>query len=732
MEPNESTQGIAVLADTLELNGGTIRSVSAGTDAHLPHAGLGHDPAHKVDWTLAPEPPEALAVELVSDAGADDTYALGEAIRVTVTFDEAVDVDTSGGAPRLKLDLDPADWGEQWAVYEGGTGTAKLAFGYEVAEPNQSTAGIAVLADTLEPNGGTIRSAETAADANLGHAGLGHDPAHKVDWTLAAGAPVAIGVEVSSAPASGDTYWLGETIRVTVTFDEAVDVDTAGGAPRLKLDLDPADWGEQWAVYEGGTGTAKLAFAYRVAEPNVSTEGIAVLADTLELDGGTVRSGATEADANLGHAGLGYDPAHKVDWTLAPEPAAVTAVELVSDAGADDTYALGEAIRVRLTFDEVVEVDATGGAPRLKLRMDPDWGEKWAVYEGGTGTATLTFAYEVAEPNESTAGIAVLADTLALNGGTIRSAETAVDADLSHAGLDHDPAHKVDWSLAAGAPVAIGVEVSSNPAFGDTYGSGEAIRVTLTFDEAVAVDTAGGAPRLTLRMDPNYGEKWAVYEGGTGTAKLVFAYEVVEPNESTRGVAVLADSLEANGGAIRSAATAVDADLSHAGLDHDPDHKVDWTRAVEPALSVADAASAEGGTLAFAVSLDRATTGEVRVDYATADGTAAAGADYAAADGTLTFAAGETAKTVEVSALHDAAAEDDETLVLTLSNARGRDAGGRRGDRHGDGGGAADGVVPGRAGRARRGGRVLVRNCASARISRDACPIGCCATRRWA
>ena len=59
------------------------------------------------------------------------------------------------------------------------------------------------------------------------------------------------------------------------------------------------------------------------------------------------------------------------------------------------------------------------------------------------------------------------------------------------------------------------------------------------------------------------------------------------------------------------------------------------------------------------------------MDYATADGTASAGTDYTAASGTLTFAAGETAKTVEVAALADTAAEDDETLTLTLSNASG-------------------------------------------------------------
>ena len=88
-------------------------------------------------------------------------------------------------------------------------------------------------------------------------------------------------------------------------------------------------------------------------------------------------------------------------------------------------------------------------------------------------------------------------------------------------------------------------------------------------------------------------------------------------------------------------------------------------------LSAADAEADEGAALAFAVTLDRAAAAAVTVDYTTNDGTATAGTDYEAASGTLTFAAGETEKTVSVVALSDAAAEDDETFSLQLSNASG-------------------------------------------------------------
>ncbi|MBP2316478.1 cellulase family glycosylhydrolase [Azospirillum soli] len=70
----------------------------------------------------------------------------------------------------------------------------------------------------------------------------------------------------------------------------------------------------------------------------------------------------------------------------------------------------------------------------------------------------------------------------------------------------------------------------------------------------------------------------------------------------------------------------------------------------------------------FTVKLSKAYTEAVTVDYATADGTAKAGSDYTATSGKLTFAAGETSKTVTVKVLSDSVAEGTENFSLKLSN----------------------------------------------------------------
>ncbi|MFM8380313.1 MAG: S8 family serine peptidase [Planctomycetia bacterium] len=90
-------------------------------------------------------------------------------------------------------------------------------------------------------------------------------------------------------------------------------------------------------------------------------------------------------------------------------------------------------------------------------------------------------------------------------------------------------------------------------------------------------------------------------------------------------------------------------------------------------ISISGGSVTEGNTgttpLTFTVTLAAAVSSTVTVNYATANGTAAAGSDFTAASGTLTFAPGETSKTVAVAVAGDTAFESNETFSLTLSGA---------------------------------------------------------------
>ena len=852
-----SSAGVAVPANTLELAGGTIRSASApGENAGLAHAGLAHDPNHKVDGT-----PSVSGVLLSSDAGDDAAYGLGETIGVRLTFNEAVAVT---GTPRVKIDFSSGTGDEKWAAYASGSGTKMLEFAYTVAQGDASSAGVAVLANTLALNGGTIRSSSSAGDnAKLAHAGLGHDPNHKVDSapptlsaaavdgatltltfseTLGAAASLAngaftvkktpqggteenvslsgtpaiagatvtltlanavlsadtgvkvgytkpttagagnrlrdeagnevasftdqpvtngtkasvSGVKVSSEAGDDATYVLGETVRVTLTFSEAVNVT---GAPQVKIDFSSGAGGERRAVYASGSGTTTLEFAYTVVARDFSTQGVAVLEDTLVLDGGTIRSAASGKDAALAHPGRAHDPAHKVDGTPPPTLSVASvdgstltltfnetlaaaslsntafAVKKTPSGGSETAVSLGAAApaisakKVTLTLasavlatDTDVKVsytkpgsggklaDAAGNevasftdepvtniagdtTPPTLVRGEIDGGTMTLYFNepldpdstGGRFRLQVMYAFNVVTNFYAAGEVAIRGNkvTIGLGDGNPHAIAGGFNNNFWGYSTPTDPTARGLRDLAGnevrntriisldnvtGPPRVTGVDVSSEAGGDATYGLGDTIRIRLTFDKAVSVT---GAPRLKIDFSSGTGdEKWAAYASGGGTKTLEFAYTVAQGDASSAGIAVLANTLELDGGTIESTlTTGENAALAHAGLPHNAAHKVDG----RPVLSVADAQANEGAgaSVSFQVSLSRAAAGAVTVDYATADGTATAGADYTATSGTLTFAAGDTAKTVSVPVLDDAIDEGEETFSFRLSNATG-------------------------------------------------------------
>ena len=74
-------------------------------------------------------------------------------------------------------------------------------------------------------------------------------------------------------------------------------------------------------------------------------------------------------------------------------------------------------------------------------------------------------------------------------------------------------------------------------------------------------------------------------------------------------------------------------------------------------------------TATFTVTLSGASSQQVTVNFATANGTATAGSDYTARTGTLTFAPGTTTQTVQVTITGDFSDEPSETFFLNLSGA---------------------------------------------------------------
>ena len=112
-----------------------------------------------------------------------------------------------------------------------------------------------------------------------------------------------------------------------------------------------------------------MVFSYTVTGDDIDTDGIAIGADKLTLNGGTIKDGA-DNDADLTHAAVAADSGHKVEGSDTTAPT-VSSVAITSDPGDDDSYGLGDAIQVTVTFSEDVTV---AGAPQLELNMSNSCG----------------------------------------------------------------------------------------------------------------------------------------------------------------------------------------------------------------------------------------------------------------------------------------------------------------------------------------------------------------------
>ena len=345
-------------------------------------------------------PPTVTGVEITSNPGSDRTYAADDEIQVTVTFSETVDVT---GTPGLTLEL---GGGTRTATYGGGTGTGALVFVYDVADGDSDTDGLGVEGDSL--SGGTI---EDTADntAERDHDGLSANANHKVDGVKPAlastGGAVVNGTTLtlnyaepldgSSKPDTGDFTVSGGDQTRNVTR-----VSMSGSTVRLTLSA---------GVEHGETG---IQVSY--------TPGLKPLRD---VPGNQAEALSQESVTN------------ETPDTTAPE---VSSLDITSNPGSDETYAAGDDIEVTVTFNETVVVT---GTPQLRLRVGT--GTKTAGYDRGTDSASLVFAYEVADRDEDTDGVSVQANQLRLNGGTIEDeAENA--AALAHEALSTQAGQRVD------------------------------------------------------------------------------------------------------------------------------------------------------------------------------------------------------------------------------------------------------------------------------------------------
>ena len=135
----------------------------------------------------------------------------------------------------------------------------------------------------------------------------------------------------------------------------------------------------------------------------------------------------------------------------------------LSEAGTDGLWTPGETVEVTVTFTEPVTVGTAVGVPSIGLRLGGSE-LRSAAYLRGSGTSALVFAYTLTEADGSHNFMLVPPNSLALNGGTIRSREHREDASLIHdAAVIGLPPQQTSNTEATGGP-----GIDGSPVVGQT------------------------------------------------------------------------------------------------------------------------------------------------------------------------------------------------------------------------------------------------------------------------
>ena len=560
-------------------------------------------------------------VTLVS--AATDPVAVAGSSELSVADAEASEEEDT--ALEFVVTLDPAAGGTVTVDYATADGTATAGDDYDStsgtltfeAGETTKTVSVPITADTEDDGGETL----TLTLSNASGAGLGDVEATGTILNTGDAAGLSASVPESRFASTRHTG-SDDRPQVVVTFSEAV-AAFAKDTPSVQVTGGTA--ASVQAHSEDGLVNAYVFFVTPAGDGDVT---FALVADAACASGGICTAGGT---------------------VLTQVPATVTI------PGPDDAEEAADAAELTASFTDVPAEHDGQSVFTFRVEFSEDVGtsyqtlrdESFSVTDGDvTGARRVDGRHDLweitVEPDSREAV------TISLPGASACGTAGAVCT----RGDDPRPLSNSPSATVAGPPAdPLTASVSGMPSehagegtftFGLTFSENVTLSYKTLRDAAFSV--SGGAVRKAQREQQGSNAAWEI---------------TVEPDSAGAVTIGLPETTDCDAsGAI---CTADGRALSHS---------LSATVMGPVGISVADARVDENGgaPLAFAVTLSRATDSALTVDYATADGSAQAGVDYTAVSGTLTFQAGESSQTVNVTVLDDSHDDTEETLTLTLSN----------------------------------------------------------------
>ena len=277
--------------------------------------------------------------------------------------------------------------------------------------------GPTVAAGAIQVGTGWLR--DTAGNpAVLTHAALTADSEFKVDAIL----PYVTGVEITSSPDSSVGYATGETIEITVTFNETVTVprisrSDVSGYPKPKITIDIG--GEARTADFHSTDANSVLFTYDVTTGDQDSDGVSIDANKLSLNGGAIWDQARNTpltpesdgimelglDAAVTHSALDDDSSHKVTTVIAAVTPLTAGFQDAPDSHEGTSEGTG-AFTFRIAFSEPISIsyvtlrdnplDVTNGSATKAKRMNGQ-SDLWQITVEPDSDADVTVVLPITE-----------------------------------------------------------------------------------------------------------------------------------------------------------------------------------------------------------------------------------------------------------------------------------------------------------------------------------------------
>ena len=626
--------------------------------------------AHQIEIKGEEAVAKPQSISLTSDpnddmrTGDDNTYAIGDTVKATVTFSAAVDITDS---PQLTLLFGSS---EKNATCTAATNTTTVVCSYEVAQNDNAPDGVGIKANSLALNGGAIRIAgSTTVNADLSHAAVAVNSQHKVDGirpTL-----ITTGPDAPKTSADGTQVFLRFSEALSSTDFTAFNVVilTSGTSITSAPTSVTINNGDRVTVTHTGVVGATSTLTLSIIQSAVT-----------DLVGNTSSQRTLTPIINNARA-----PVAPTDLTAIA--ASTTRIDLAWSAPPDDGAA-----------------DVTG----YKIEVSVDAGNNWTDLVADTNSTDTRYAHTGLTPNDtrhyrvsainpiSTGPVSnvVSATTLAVQ-LTVQSGSGTLFVANTAGGNNQDLVITPSTTRRAQAfttgPASAGYVLSSiGIRFSQIVSPSTAARdLEVTLNEEASGGNPGGS--LCTLIDPSAFDDHAVNIFTTPTTgentcpilqasttyfvvvkrvdglasqffKLTGTTRDAEDSPATKRGWSIADQSRSRGSGNWNGRTEV--------------FKLDIRGGYVPTLTVIDASAAESGdtdsttTMTFLIFLDQQVKHAVSVSYATEDGTAKAGTNYNHTSGTVTFAPREQSQFVDVDILDDGAGGRT-YFMLVLSNPKG-------------------------------------------------------------